>query len=755
MEHEPFRSLRSVAVVLTVVWSLCLPLLTRAQERASPAAPGSDQALDPATDCQASPEVSQALKGLPAGAAERRAALKTLLERYPEDLFVHGRYQVELRLASFGSVDALLTEYRALLAKHSDEPVYQYLAAAALIGTDTKEALALLDQVLARSPGFASAHLRKAEVHSAPNFRDPDRVREHLKAFLELCPTSIQGYVHLRQLGPAEADFVAEGTRRLRALLQDRTDPESIRAYQTLWALEFRTRPPADHPELRKQVAEDLKRLRALDPERYKEIAPVFVEGYKLTEDAESRKWAEDLIGRPAVDNVMTAYRQWTEKNPFPQSGDLPEKARERNAALLKVTEEWVRQWPDDPAAWQQRLSAMRAVSAVSPEEVEAAGDALLRLRARRGPDGPGSVASQGPSSSGVVAAATSYQWPPLALPVADIFMTRGVRLDRVPELLDLAAQDLAVARPAIPRSDLYPYPGPSGPGAMDYHAWQQVADLALRVGEREKARLALDRMHALIEQQKSVAKETTAGDSSLSTRLDGWLAAYFERAGRLAEMEDRKQDALAAYEQQLRFRPRPSYVHHLINDPSTERARMLWYESGGSYDGWLAWLDRVEAAASRPRVAEVSAFGWATVERKLPAFDLADLHGQKWTLADLRGKVTLINLWATWCGPCVEELPGLQMLYERLKGRSDVSILSLNIDEDPGLVEPFLKERKLSFPVIPAKPYVAGIDPSFSIPRNWLVSPDGVVRREQVGYSAGGGERWVDQMTEAIEKAR
>ena len=78
-------------------------------------------------------------------------------------------------------------------------------------------------------------------------------------------------------------------------------------------------------------------------------------------------------------------------------------------------------------------------------------------------------------------------------------------------------------------------------------------------------------------------------------------------------------------------------------------------------------------------------------------------MNGKTWSLKKLEGKTLLINLWATWCGPCRAELPHFQKLYERTKDRSDLALFTFNIDEELGLVEPFLKEHNYTFPVAPA----------------------------------------------------
>jgi peroxiredoxin len=79
--------------------------------------------------------------------------------------------------------------------------------------------------------------------------------------------------------------------------------------------------------------------------------------------------------------------------------------------------------------------------------------------------------------------------------------------------------------------------------------------------------------------------------------------------------------------------------------------------------------------------------------------FTLKDLSGKTWTFSELRGKVVLVNFWATWCPPCRKEMPDLETLYERF-GSKGLVVLGIS-DEEAAKVEPFIRERKVSFPVL------------------------------------------------------
>jgi thiol-disulfide isomerase/thioredoxin len=116
---------------------------------------------------------------------------------------------------------------------------------------------------------------------------------------------------------------------------------------------------------------------------------------------------------------------------------------------------------------------------------------------------------------------------------------------------------------------------------------------------------------------------------------------------------------------------------------------------------------------------------------------------------------VALVNVWATWCGPCTKELPLVQKLHDSLKGREDTIVLSLNIDDDPEKARKYAAEHKLTFPVLPAAKYVnKAIGGAVSIPRTWIVG-GGLLTAESLGFHEEKGDAWLEGARVEIEKAR
>lgn len=133
---------------------------------------------------------------------------------------------------------------------------------------------------------------------------------------------------------------------------------------------------------------------------------------------------------------------------------------------------------------------------------------------------------------------------------------------------------------------------------------------------------------------------------------------------------------------------------------------------------------------------APESAFSTIPVEvdYPAPALDLQDLSGNPVSLRDYDGKVILVNLWATWCPPCKEEMPALQSFYERHRAEGFV-LLGINQEETPQVVEAFVADYGLTFPVWLDEDYLAQrVFNTFSLPGSFVIDRQGRVRLTWVG---------------------
>jgi peroxiredoxin len=113
-----------------------------------------------------------------------------------------------------------------------------------------------------------------------------------------------------------------------------------------------------------------------------------------------------------------------------------------------------------------------------------------------------------------------------------------------------------------------------------------------------------------------------------------------------------------------------------------------------------LVRYEHVHASLDSPQfAAAMSKLEAADRIRQQADFSLTDLEGKTWALRQLRGKVVLVNFWATWCPPCRKEMPDLQVLYNQFKDQGFI-ILAIS-DEDVAKVKPFIAERNVTYPVL------------------------------------------------------
>jgi len=116
-------------------------------------------------------------------------------------------------------------------------------------------------------------------------------------------------------------------------------------------------------------------------------------------------------------------------------------------------------------------------------------------------------------------------------------------------------------------------------------------------------------------------------------------------------------------------------------------------------------------------------------------AFTLKDLKGNKFAFDQYKGKVVFINLWATWCGPCKAEMPGIQKLYSKMKDDS-VTFIMLSLDKDQALpkVEAYVQKNQYTFPVFMPSGYLAEQLQVPSIPTTFIISKEGKIVLKEVG---------------------
>jgi len=135
------------------------------------------------------------------------------------------------------------------------------------------------------------------------------------------------------------------------------------------------------------------------------------------------------------------------------------------------------------------------------------------------------------------------------------------------------------------------------------------------------------------------------------------------------------------------------------------------------------------------------------------PDFALKSSTGENMRLSEHRGDVVMINFWATWCGPCRQEMPLLDELYTRYQ-RVGFNLLGVNIDDDSGRAMKMIEELGVNFPVLfDARKEVSKLYFVEAMPVTVLVDREGNVRHVHHGYKPGYEEKYLDQIRSLLRE--
>lgn len=678
------------------------------------------------------------------------ARVEPVLALFPDEIHLHRPYLQNLFGASQTGqperFEGALVAYGDRARRERDNPAAQYLYAYLLEGEEELQAyrrsLEAEDDYPWGHWGLAYAYSRTSSDSSQA--KDEAKAKAHLEAFLAACPNRFREPLLLRtritdeefwlRLLPTLRDQVAEAPPRQRAL-----------ALPWLWQLEFRLAPVTEHGGMRRRLRAELESFEAAHPPSDVGWASALERVYRVAgaPDASRR-----LKGRRLTENPCSSEAVGAQLEAFAQGLGTPRENGEELAfgngdmarRLYQESSGWLSRCPD---SWQLYLARFQAATQLEdlPDEV------ILQ-------EAEAMLAAWTLHRNSVQMMDSPYVY------VARALLRRRLALERVEPLLN---QDRAL---------LLSSEASSSASSLGEEDRRQVlagrllklaqldllaSEAALRLGQPERTVRALEEAASRLQ---SVEAPSLRQEDQLA---EAW-ARYWQLRGQWASQAGHKLDAMAF------FRKVPPHLWDpdlsaesppevALFEPGTSLpTEAQWKEGGGSEEGWKALASSLPSTGGADSMASMEGSArsdWDSRRDTLHDFQLVDLHGKTWKPADLAGKVTLINLWATWCPPCRIELPFVQELHLQLARRPELQVITLNLDSDPGLVAPYVDEHRLGFPVLFGESYFNSLEVSRAVPQSWIVDVQGVIRRGQTGFLPGEGPGWAAEALLQMEEVK
>lgn len=140
-------------------------------------------------------------------------------------------------------------------------------------------------------------------------------------------------------------------------------------------------------------------------------------------------------------------------------------------------------------------------------------------------------------------------------------------------------------------------------------------------------------------------------------------------------------------------------------------------------------------------------------IGKAAPVFELKDLEGKKVSLADFKGKVILLNFWATWCAPCKAEMPSIENLYKRFKDKGLI-VIGVSVDNSETTVRSFVKEKGLTFPILLDKGKEVSFDDYgvIGLPVTFLIDKKGIIVDKVFGERQWDSEEAKEKIKRLLE---
>jgi len=651
-------------------------------------------------------------------------------------------------------ITELLSEYQSMIDKNPKNPLPYVLAASVYWREESRH---LYEKALAISPKYGLAHLGLARFFM--RYDNSEKALEHYREALasirknkDIRHEALRAAIAASNLEEAEqmAEEDADLKREIVNILIDEGFIEEAGKRLSLYGFDQDEKPASvylkgrmiyakgekdNKPELISQGLDILLDSWRMDPSPiyfYKLIFP----RRPLTQLLSKARRTEDL--KKVVIKGLEIYPK--EFSLYPELWKITFAETKENYALARQSvsgeiEALLKKYPADPALYSAAIEGYKMVDA--PEEVEKIQKALLEKF-------PYSLQAQ------IVRQALIYQEKDLTkrmelfakfiqdfpnypyayqgyfktavelkisdedlLKLAEAFLIK----DKGDHSLQAVVEEFLKRKTYLDRVEKWLADSGKNPdlinNAWDVRILNLKARLLLFQGKEDEAELILNRLMNL----------EVAGLSNVdkgATKL--YLAEVYEAKGDFGKALDLYAQAYAQSQHYLK--------------EAGEKFQRLYRQKYGSEKGMEAFLSRHEQIyQSEEAVGTIGIERGTRLNEPAPDFELKATNGQTVRLSSFKGRVVILNFWATWCGPCNLELPHLQEFYDKHKERNDVALLTISTDENKALVEPFLRKKGFTFPVL----YDDGLRAQFKvrgIPTTFIIDPSGRIRVRMVGFN-------------------
>ena len=687
--------------------------------------------------CEAAPEVRKVMDNelgpvalgkmkFPERFVLERKVLEDLIARYPRELEPYETLNAWMYPGATAEETQAFHDRLLKMAKdHPDDPLALLLAGELLAGKDSPEAIRMFEAARAKASNFPWPAMQLAQLYRMGKLADPVKLKEYTEAFYALCPayTAPGGvYAFANQMAgwllQKDPSLVPKTAAALRARLEKETDPKRLEDYEILWGREFLSRQPKEYDAVRAQIVQDLKRLEKVNPKGDAEWRAFLISGYKQSgATVESLTAMEDRLVRDdpksiQAERIVRARWYAIHKSPVDQT-DAAVWARHYKQ-LEEAVKGWMRDYPDDTFLQRGELyGVVREDDAVSEKDGIAALDTYLQ--AQKDYKGANMM--------------SYYPYDP-----AEFLLDRGWQPARA---LDILKETNTIVRNG--HSDSHWSDNLSDSDVKRFKQYQVQDDQHVVGLLLKAAKLAGKPDEAM--KLRAAIEDTAPTDKKL-------LSGYWWNRARFEALQNHTLDALAYYHLALDSRTEtPKIFHGKLRDDLTDESHALWIAQGGTEAAWTAWSKPLSGTTE-----QLTESPWKKPTKAMPSLELSDLSGKTWRLKELQGKTVLLTSWATWCGPCRLELPHLEAFYEKVKDRSDIQVLTLNIDENPGLVTPFMKKEGYTFPVLSAFSVEEVKD---FVPQTWVVDSHGIWQWTQGGFDEKTDAEFDKDMLEHLDATK